>query len=280
MSVTSLETSKNSSTDTVTKTSTSSSESEKDDEQLLCFNTTSSTSSSSESITEDGCPSGPTIESITNASVDGPVGTVNSSQQEVAKAETGSNNLAPRKDVTHQEKLTKLNSHSVQEKNISVHENLLSLKSEDECKSNNPYPNMQFTGSIGDLDILDKLKKEFEKGDIGVILSFLSKTVQEQKRVNKQLGVRIRDEDLLFRSLGEKITKHKAKLNEILEVLPKSNQKLNAEAEAEQKKSARRLSREKIKHQKSSNNHSAECSTRPKLTLKINKLFKNRTSLE
>jgi len=164
--------------------------------------------------------------------------------------------------------LTKVNSHSVQEKNIPVGGSLLLFKSVDDCKSNTASLNRQFTGSIGDPDILPKLKKEFEKGDDGIVscLSFLKETVAKQTRVNKQLGLRIKDEDLLFRSLGEKIKRHKETLNEILAVHSNSQQKSNAKAEAEEKKSARRLTREKIEHQKSSNHRSAKSSTQPKLT--------------
>jgi len=183
-------------------------------------------------------------------------------------------NLTPRQDVTHQEKLTKLNSHSVHEKNIPVGGNLLSLKSVDDCKSNTASLNRKFTGSICDPDILPKIKKQFEESDAGLMscLYFLKETVGEQKRVNKKLRLRIKDEDLLFRSLKKKIKKNNEKLNKILKVHPKSQQKSNAKAEADEKKSARLLSQEKIEHQKSSNNRSAECGARPRLTLKINRL--------
>jgi len=276
------ERSKSSSSGPVTS-KTSSSESEKDEKRSLnCNKTTfeidplsgiafSSSSNESECTSEVSYPGkgSTTVESSPNTFADdSPQDTVTSSQQEIAKTEADVKNLTPRQDVTHQEKLT--NSHSVQEKNTPVGGNLFSFKSVDDCKSNTT----QFTGSMGDPDILPKLKKEFEKGDAGLMscLYFLKETVGEQKRINKKLLLRITDEDLLFRSLKRKINKNKEKLNKILKVQPKSQQKSNAKAEAEEKKSAKLSSREKIEHQKSSNNHSAECGARPRLTLKINRL--------
>jgi len=123
------------------------------------------------------------------------------------------------------------------------------FKPEYDCKSEIPSLNKKFSGSIGDPDILHKVKKEFEKGDDGLMscLSFLKEAVAEQKQVNTQLGLRIKEEDEWFRSLGEKINKQKAQLNEVLEVHRRSQLTSNAKAEAEQKKSALPLSREKIR---------------------------------
>jgi len=229
-------TSKTSSSGTVTS-KTSSSESEKDDKQSLnCNRSTFEIDPLSgiafNSSTESNCTSdvrfpgrgSTTIESCPNTIPgNSPQDTVTSSQPEIAKTEADVKNLTPRQDVTHQEKLTKLNSHSVQEKKIPVGGNLLSLKSVDDCKSNTTCLNRKFTGSICDPDILPKIKKEFEDGDAGLMscLYFLKETVEEQKRVNKKLRLRIKEEDLLFRSLKKKI-KNKEKLNKILKVHPKS----------------------------------------------------------
>jgi len=177
-------------------------------------------------------------------------------------------NLSPPQDVAHQEKVTMLNSHSLQEKYIPVCGNSLPFKPKDDCKSNIARSNKKFTGSIDDPDILDQIKKEFEKGDTGLMscLSFFKEALAELKRVNKRLGVRIMEEDLLFKSLGEEINKQKAKLNEVLEVHRRSQLTSNAKAEAVQEKSTKRLSQEKIDTGCSSD------SSTPKLILKINQL--------
>jgi len=136
----------------------------------------------------------------------------------LTKVQADVKNLSPRKDATQPENLTKLNSHR-HKRNIPVDGNVLSFKSKGGCQSLTGSKSKQLTGSIDDPEILDKLKKEYEKGDAGIIscLSFLKEKLVEQKKANRQLYLRIKVENELFRSLGDKVKKHKVKMYEILE---------------------------------------------------------------
>merc|ERR1712243_262687 len=97
-------------------------------------------------------------------------------------------------------------------------------------------------------------------------LSFLRETVAEQKKVHQQLGLRIREEDLLFRSLGDKIRNEVYKKSQQTSVLLKT--------EDEQKKST--LSKAKIVSQKGSSTRSTKSRAQPRLVLKINQLHESR----
>jgi len=238
-----------------------------------------------ESISDISClgVASTTFESSTNTSSiedwlrDG----ATTSQQGLSKAEGERKSFAPQ-GLTQAEKLTKLNSHSGQENNIQFCKNLVAISTEEGGKSAESLTK-QFQGSIGDPDILSKLKKEFDKGDEGLLscLSFLKETVAEQKQVYELLGSRIVEEDLLFRSLGDKIRKYKAKFYEAQDVHKKSLQTSVLQkdtTEDEQKKST--LSTRKIANLKGSSSRSAKSRAQPRLLLKINQLHENRTSTE
>jgi len=195
-----------------------------------------------------------------------------SSQQGRIKAKAEGKSLAPQ-GVTQSEKNTKLNSYSGQEKKMQVCDNLVSISTEKGGKYTESLPK-HFVGSFSDPHILSKLKKEFDKGDEGLMscLSFLKKTIDEQKQVHQQLRSRIKEEDLLFRSLGDKVRKAKAKLYEAHEVHNKSQQTSVAKkytTEDEQKESS--LSTRKIVNQKGSSSRSTKSRTQP-LLLKMNQL--------
>jgi len=177
--------------------------------------------------------------------------------REVTKVQADVKNLPPRQDATQPENLTKLNSHR-HERNIPVDENVLSFESKGGCQSKTGSEIKQLTGSIDDPDILGKLKKEYDKGDAGIMscLSFLTEKIVEQKKANRQLYLRIQDEHELFRSLRDKVKKQKVKMYEILEA--------NREAEG--------LSRGKTEdEQKMIIEHQRNSSAKP-LVLKINQL--------
>jgi len=101
---------------------------------------------------------------------------------------------------------------------------LLSFESDDVWLSKTGSFCEHLSASIEDPDILVTLKKEYDKGDTGVLscLSFLKETLIEQKKVNRHLHLRIKEEDELFRSLGDKVKKNKARLYELLETHRKS----------------------------------------------------------
>jgi len=194
------------------------------------------------------------------------------SQERLIKAKAERKSFAP-KELTQSEKLTKLNSHSGQEKKIQDCGNLVAISTEEGGKSTKSLP--KFVGSVGDPDILSKLKKEFDKGDEGLMscLSFLKETIAEQKQVHQQLGSRIKEEDLLFRSLGDKVRKAKVKLyraHEVHKKLQQTSALQKYKTEDEQKKSS--LSTEKIVNQKGSLSRSTKSRAQPRLVLKINRL--------
>jgi len=174
-----------------------------------------------------------------------------SSRQGLIKAKAEGKSLTPQ-GLTQSEYLSKLHSRSGEEKEIHICENLVSISSEEGGKSTKSLPK-HFVGSFSDPDILSTLKKEFDKGDEGLMscLSFLKEMIAKQNQVHQQLGSRIKEEDLLFRSLGDKVRKAKAKLYEAHEVLKKSQQTSVVQkykTEDEQKKSS--LSTGKIVNQK------------------------------
>jgi len=196
-----------------------------------------------------------------------------SSLQVLNKAETEKNRFAPQ-ELTQSEKLSKLNSPPEQEKKVQVCENFGVISREEGSESTESVTK-PVLGSVGDPDILSKLKKEFDKGDEGLMscLSFLKETVEEQKKVHLKLGSRIKEEDLLFRSLGYKIRKHMAQLYKALQVHKKFQQTSvlqKYKTEDEQKQST--SSTGKIAKQKGSSSRSTKSRAQARLVLKINQL--------
>jgi len=204
----------------------------------------------------------------TSSTDDGCQDNAASSLQVLKKVEAEKKRFAPQ-EITQSEKLSKINSHNEQEKKIQDNENLVIIGTEEDGTSTESLAK-DILGSVADPDILSKLKTEFDKGDEGLMscLSFLKETVEGQKQVHLELGLRIKEENLLFRSLGDKIRKHKAKLYEAMRVQNSILQKYKTEDEQKQSTSSKR----KIANQKGSLSRLAKSRAQSRLVLKINQL--------
>jgi len=163
----------------------------------------------------------------------------------------------------------KLKSYSVPEKNVQLDGSMVLNRTEAACKSRKGSLEMNSTKFVADPAILYECKKDKE-ADSGISssVSRLPTKMVGQKEIKQQLALRLKEDDVLLKSLKHKVQVSRANLSEPLKVEitpPQTPVRSNIKTEDELKESTQVLISESSELQKLTKSHSTENVVQAKL---------------